>query len=63
MTANNLQPAPAPRLLDQVRDRIRYKHYSYRTEQAYVYWVRFFVKWHRLRHPASRNCFTAPACA
>jgi hypothetical protein len=29
-----------PRLLDQLRERIRYKHYSLRTEQAYVYWVR-----------------------
>lgn len=38
-------------LLDQVRERIRYKHYSLRTEQAYVQWVRVFVKWHGLRHP------------
>jgi len=38
-------------LLDQVRERIRYKHYSLRTEQAYVQWVRMFVKWHSLRHP------------
>ena len=41
----------ATRLLDQVRERIRYKHYSLRTEQAYVQWVRMFVKWHGLRHP------------
>jgi integron integrase len=41
----------ATRLLDQVRERIRYKHYSLRTEQAYVQWVRAFVKWHGLRHP------------
>ncbi|THF61976.1 phage integrase N-terminal SAM-like domain-containing protein [Pseudothauera rhizosphaerae] len=51
MNVESVQSAPAPRLLDQVRNRIRYKHYSYRTEQAYVYWVRFFVKWHRLRNP------------
>jgi len=38
-------------LLDQVRGRIRYKHYSLRTEHAYVQWVRMFVKWHGLRHP------------
>ncbi|OYD49015.1 integrase [Acidovorax kalamii] len=41
----------ATRLLDQVRERIRYKHYSLRTEQAYVQWVRMFVKLHGLRHP------------
>ena len=51
-----MKPASPPvlratRLLDQVRERIRYKHYSLRTEQAYVQWVRMFVKWHGLRHP------------
>ena len=48
-------PLPAlqsSRLLDQVRERIRYLHYSIRTEQAYVHWVRAFVRFHRLRrHP------------
>jgi integron integrase len=39
------------RLLDQLRDRIRYAHYSPRTEKAYVYWVRRFVKFHGLKHP------------
>ncbi|MFD1577602.1 integron integrase [Ramlibacter ginsenosidimutans] len=39
------------RLLDQVRERARYLHYSLRTEEAYIYWVRFFVRWHGLRHP------------
>lgn len=39
------------RLLDQVRERARYLHYSLRTEKAYVYWVRFFIRWHNLRHP------------
>ena len=46
-----LPPLQAPRLLDQVRERIRYLHYSLRTEQAYVHWVRAFVRFHRLRHP------------
>ena len=41
----------AKRLLDQVLERIRYKHYNLHTEQAYVQWVRVFVKWHGLRHP------------
>jgi integron integrase len=40
-----------PRLLDQVRDRIRFKHYSIRTEQAYLDWVRRFVVFHGRRHP------------
>lgn len=41
----------ASRLLDQVRERVRYLHYSIRTEQAYVHWVRAFVRFHRMRHP------------
>lgn len=41
----------SPRLLDQLRESIRYKHYSLRTEQAYVYWVRWFIRFHGLRHP------------
>ena len=40
-----------PRLLDQVRQRVRYLHYSLRTEQAYVHWVRAFVRFHGRRHP------------
>ena len=44
--------APPPdRLLDQLRGQIRYLHYSIRTEQAYVYWTRAFVRFHGLRHP------------
>ena len=48
----NLPPLQATRLLDQLRERIRYRRYSIRTEQAYVYWVRYFVRWHEIRHPA-----------
>jgi site-specific recombinase XerD len=40
------------RLLDQLRERIRYLHYSRRTEDAYVFWCRAFIRWHGLRHPA-----------
>lgn len=39
------------RLLDRVRRAIRVRHYSYRTEQAYVYWVRRFIFYHGKRHP------------
>ena len=45
------QPLQSTRLLDQVRERIRYLHYSLSTEKLYVYWVRFFIRWHGLRHP------------
>src|SRR5258706_6929821 len=38
-------------LLDRVRDKIRVKHYSIRTETAYVDWVRRFVNFHQRRHP------------
>ena len=47
-----LPPLRAERLLDQVRERVRYLHYSIRTEQAYVHWVRAFVRFHGVRHPA-----------
>jgi integron integrase len=40
-----------PRLLDQVRDRVRVKHDSIRTEQAYVEWIRRFVVFAGMRHP------------
>jgi integron integrase len=42
---------PEPRLLDQLRDRIRLKHYSIRTEQVYAEWVRRFVLFNGKRHP------------
>ena len=40
-----------PRLLDRVRAAIRVRHYSIRTEQAYVGWIRRFIHFHDLRHP------------
>ena len=42
----------APRLLDRVRDRIRLKHYSIRTEQPYSDWIKRFIRFHGKRHPA-----------
>ena len=41
----------APKLLDQVRAKIRVLHYSIRTEDAYAAWVRRFILFHRKRHP------------
>ena len=49
-------PLQSARLLDQVRERIRYLHYSLKTEKAYLYWIRFFIRWSAtqaggMRHP------------
>ncbi len=41
----------SPKLLDQVRDRIRTLHYSVRTEDAYVNWIKRFILHHGKRHP------------
>ena len=40
-----------PRLRDQVREKIRLKHYSIRTEQAYVDWIKRYILFHGKRHP------------
>src|SRR2546423_1119276 len=45
------EPAKPPRLLDRVREAIRVRHYSLRTEDSYAQWVRRFVLFHRKRHP------------
>ena len=48
-----IDPDRRPRLLEQLREAIRYKHYSYRTEQAYVHWVRRFILFCGKQHPAT----------
>lgn len=40
-----------PKLLDRVRQVVRLKHYSYRTEQTYVGWIKRFILFHQKRHP------------
>ena len=45
--------APKPRLLDQVREAVRSRHYSRRTEKTYVAWIRRFILFHGKRHPAA----------
>jgi integron integrase len=45
-------PAGQPRLLDRVCEAIRARHYSLRTEETYVAWIRRFILFHRKRHPA-----------
>ncbi len=44
-------PSPPPRLLDRVRQALRLRHYSPRTEEAYVAWIRRFILFHRKTHP------------
>ena len=48
----NTTQAPPKKLLDQVRDKIRFKHYSLSTENAYLSWIKQFILYHGKRHPA-----------
>ncbi len=47
----NTPSGPGPKLLDQVRDKLRVKHYSIRTETQYVQWIKRFIFFHGKRHP------------
>jgi integron integrase len=51
LTDSTPSTAQPPKLLDQVRDRIRVKHYSIRTETQYVQWIKRFIIFHDKRHP------------
>ncbi|WP_169239617.1 integron integrase [Candidatus Roseilinea sp. NK_OTU-006] len=46
-----MEQKPPRKLLDQVSDAIRTKHYSYRTEQTYKDWIKRFILFHHKRHP------------
>ena len=48
-----------PKLLDQVREKLRVKHYAIRTEQTYVDWIRRFILFYDKRHPKDLG---APQC-
>lgn len=37
--------------MQKVRDTLRVRRYSYRTEQAYCYWIRYFIRYHQLKYP------------
>jgi len=50
-TGTPASPAQGAKLMTRVRAAIRARHYSYRTEQAYVHWIKRFILFHRLRHP------------
>lgn len=51
MIASPEPPVSGPKLLDRVRWHLRVKHYSLRTEQAYIDWIRRFILFHQKRHP------------
>ncbi|CAH1041724.1 phage integrase N-terminal SAM-like domain-containing protein [Halomonas sp. TD01] len=40
-------------LVERVKATLRVKRYSLRTEKTYCYWIRFFIRFHNLRHPAA----------
>lgn len=48
---NNKSDDKKPKLLDQVRQIIRVKHYSMRTEESYTTWIKRFIFFHNKRHP------------
>jgi integrase len=51
---HSIEPRPQ-KLLDRVREIIRIKHYSYRTEETYVFWVRHYILFHDKQHPKDMN--------
>ena len=51
MPSNTTEPQPK-KLLDQVRDKIRFKHYSLSTETTYISWIKQFILFHGKRHPS-----------
>ena len=51
MKSGTPPPLRSTRLLDQLRERIRYRHYSLSTERSYAYWVRYFIRFSGMRHP------------
>ena len=42
---------PPKKLLDQARETLRLKHYSFKTEKSYLTWIRRYILFHRKRHP------------
>jgi len=49
----SVPPGPSgPRLIERLREAIRSRHYSRRTEKSYWYWIRWYVRFHGMRHPA-----------
>ena len=55
ISKNSLEDRQTPRLLDQVRNVIRYKHYSIRTERSYSDWIKRYIYFHNKQHPKDMN--------
>ena len=49
--SSNFAASNKPKLLDQVRNKLRILHYSRQTEKAYIYWIRRYILFHKKRHP------------
>jgi len=49
---SSIQPRTKPKLLDQKREAMKSRHYSRRTEETYCHWVKRFIFFHKVRHPA-----------
>ncbi len=59
-------PAPnsnKPKLLDQVREKLRVKHYSYQTEKAYVTWIKRFIKYLAVKQKVASSTQNQALCA
>src|SRR5580765_2440806 len=56
-------PNPKLKLLDQVSEVMRFKHYSLRTERTYQEWIKRFIFFHGKRHPREMGAFGALRCA
>ncbi len=51
-----------PKLLPRLREAIRLRHYSLKTEKSYVYWTRYFIHVHKLRHPQEMGATEVKIC-
>jgi hypothetical protein len=60
MQTPTIEPSPR-KLLDQVSDAIRAKHYSYRTEQTCKDWIKRYILFHDKRHPKDMGVPEAPS--
>ena len=49
------------KLLDEVRNVMRVRHYSYETEKIYIYWIRQYIYFHNIKHPAEMSAVEVEA--
>ncbi|MBA3756430.1 MAG: phage integrase N-terminal SAM-like domain-containing protein [Nitrosomonas sp.] len=59
MTQENTTIPPAKKLLDQVREKIRFKHYSLSTTKTYISWTKHYIVFNGKRHPANIAAYAA----